>query len=64
MADKPTVPDDKPVRVYFGEATTARDIAIAIQKIQDNWALKFPERAHRLYPTVYNADRTRVNPRK
>jgi hypothetical protein len=52
MANKKQTPKDKPDRQQFGRGSTAEQIADAIGKIQDEWAWKYPESAHRLYPEV------------
>jgi hypothetical protein len=63
MEDKKIEPEEKSERVYFDRNATSEAIAEAIGRSQDLWALRFPERAHRLYPEVFNADGTRVHPR-
>lgn len=44
---------DKPIRVQFPKDATSKDILAIIRKLQDDWALKHPERAHELYPKRY-----------
>jgi hypothetical protein len=63
MADKKKDPYEKPERVQFGRGSTAEQIAGVIRKLQDDWALKYPERAHRLYPEVYDENGKRIKPR-
>ena len=52
--------DKKNVRVVFPKDATAESIADGIKKIQNEWAKRYPERAHRLYPTVYDEAGNRV----
>ncbi len=54
MADQKTNSNEKPVRVQFKKNATAEDILAGIHKIQDEWAKRHPELAHRLYPKVYD----------
>jgi len=61
MPDKNKKDEDKKnVRVVFPKDATAGDIAGEITKIQDQWAKRYPERAHRLYPTVYDEAGNRI----
>lgn len=55
-----TEQNEKPVRVQFPKDYTARQIADAIRKMQDDWAKKYPERAHRLYPKIFDKDGNRI----
>lgn len=47
-------------RVIFGKKTNAEQIADAIVQMQDDWAKKYPRRAHELYPTVYDENGNRI----
>lgn len=47
-------------RVQFPKNVTAKQIVQHIRKSQDEWAKRFPERAHRLYPQVYDAQGNRI----
>lgn len=47
-------------RVQFPKGATAKEIVQFIRKSQDAWAKKYPERAHRLYPQVYDAQGNRI----
>lgn len=47
-------------RVTFGKKATAEQIADAIVQMQDDWAKKYPKRAHELYPTVYDENGNRI----
>jgi hypothetical protein len=58
--DEQDKPDGKLKRVYFPKDSTAGDIADAIQEMQDEWAKKYPKRAHELYPDVYDEDGNRI----
>lgn len=49
MAD----PKDLPIRTQFLKGATATQIYDAIKQMQDAWAIKHPELAHRLYPKTY-----------
>ena len=62
MEDKKKDPNEKPERVQFPKGSTAKQIADAIRKLQNDWALKYPERAHRLYPEVYDENGKRIKP--
>ena len=59
---KKNKPDEKPVRVQFQHGVTSREILKGIKQVQDEWAKKFPERAHRLYPTVWDENGDRIKP--
>lgn len=54
--------DDKETieRVQFERGATAAEIADGISSIQDEWAKKYPDRAHKLYPKVYNEKGERI----
>lgn len=47
-------------RVQFGKEATAAEIADAIAGLQDEWAKRNPEKAHRLYPKVYDEKGERI----
>lgn len=51
----------KPVRVQFGRGATAEHILDGIDKIQNEWALKNPEKAHQLYPKAFDEKGKRIN---
>jgi hypothetical protein len=51
---------DKPERVQFPKDITAQGILDEIKKKQDEWAKKFPERAHRLYPKIFDEAGDRI----
>ena len=51
---------DKLIRTQFAKDSTAEDILSGIDKLQDNWAKKYPDRAHKLYPTVYSETGERI----
>lgn len=51
---------DKLTRVTFGKDASAERIADAIGEMQDAWAKKYPERAHKLYPNVYDEKGNRI----
>jgi hypothetical protein len=55
---------EKPVRVQFQKGVTSQEILTGIKGAQDEWARKFPERAHRLYPTVWDKDGNRIQPKR
>lgn len=50
------MPDEKKklTRIQFGKGATPENILAAIRKMQREWAKKNPERAHQLYPNVYD----------
>jgi hypothetical protein len=52
---------DKPVRVQFGKNPTAQSISAGIDKVQNEWALQNPEKAHRLYPAAFDEKGNRLN---
>jgi hypothetical protein len=52
--------EEKPVRVQFGKNANADGIVNGIRKAQDDWAKANPEKAHRLYPTVYDEQGNRI----
>lgn len=47
-------------RVQFSRDTTAKQIVQYIRKSQEEWAKKFPERAHRLYPEIFDEQGNRI----
>ncbi|MBE7534299.1 MAG: hypothetical protein HS124_00990 [Anaerolineales bacterium] len=47
-------------RVQFKKDATAKEIWQYIRRSQDNWAKKFPDRAHSLYPTIYDENGNRI----
>ncbi|HKJ38459.1 MAG TPA: hypothetical protein VJ972_06770 [Anaerolineales bacterium] len=51
---------EKPVRVQFGKDLTSRAMVDAINTMQNNWALRHPEKAHDLYPSVYDKNGKRI----
>ena len=51
---------DRPVRVQFGKDLTNQAIVGAITALQDNWALGHPQKAHELYPRVYDQSGKRI----
>jgi hypothetical protein len=59
MTDKKNV-NEKPVRTQFQKGADAKDILSAIKKLQDEWAKKFPEQAHQLYPNVFTETGERI----
>lgn len=50
------------VRVQFKKDVKAKGIVDAIDNIQTQWARKYPERAHRLYPEIFNEKGECINP--
>lgn len=50
----------KLTRVQFPKDIGAKAIVDAIREIQDDWAKRYPERAHRLYPTIYDEAGNRI----
>ncbi len=52
--------EDKPVRVQFPKDAGAEEIVDAIDKVFDEWAKKYPERAHQLYPTAFDEKGNRI----
>ena len=59
--EDPNPPEkEKPIRVQFQKGVTSREILTEIKSIQDGWAKEFPERAHRLYPTVFDEQGNRI----
>ena len=51
---------EKPVRVQFGRDLTSQTMVNAITTLQDNWALGHPQKAHALYPGVYDENGKRL----
>jgi hypothetical protein len=51
---------EKPERVQFPKDSDAKQILTEVHKIQDAWAKRYPERAHRLYPEVYDDAGNRI----
>ena len=51
---------EKPERVHFPKDSDAKQILSEVKKIQDKWAKENPERAHRLYPEVYDEAGNRI----
>ena len=51
---------EKPVRVQFGKDLTNQAIVGAITALQDYWALGHPQKAHELYPRVYDQSGKRI----
>ncbi|MBP6177961.1 MAG: hypothetical protein KA480_06525 [Anaerolineales bacterium] len=51
---------EKLVRVQFQKDVTAQEILAGIKEAQDKWAKKFPERAHKLYPKVFDEQGNRI----
>ncbi|MBV6451468.1 MAG: hypothetical protein MHPDNHAH_02206 [Anaerolineales bacterium] len=49
-------------RVQFSKESTAEMIVSHIRRVQDEWALKNPEKAHRLYPKVFDETGKRIGP--
>jgi len=49
-------------RVQFSKESTAEMIVSHIRRVQDEWALKNPEKAHRLYPKAYDETGKRIGP--
>jgi hypothetical protein len=45
----------KLVRVQFPKDSDAEGILAGIRQLQQEWAKKYPNRAHRLYPDKYPA---------
>ena len=54
-------PTEKPERVQFPKGANAEQIVDGIEKVQDEWARRNPEKAHRLYPEVYDEAGNRIN---
>lgn len=54
--------NDKPERIQFPKEFDAKDIATVIRQKQNAWAKKNPERAHALYPEVYDEAGNRIKP--
>ncbi len=52
--------NEKLLKVAFRKDSNAKEILAGIRQAQDNWAKKFPERAHRLYPKVYDEQGNRI----
>jgi hypothetical protein len=50
----------KPERVQFPKGADAKTILSGIRKAQDEWAKRNPEKAHRLYPNVYDEIGNRI----
>ncbi len=50
----------KLLKVTFRKDSNAKEILAGIRQAQDNWAKKFPEHAHRLYPKVYDEQGNRI----
>lgn len=55
-------PNKKLTRVQFSKESTAEMIVSHIRRLQDEWALKNPEKAHRLYPKVFDETGKRIGP--
>lgn len=55
-----TMTDKNLHRTQFSKDVTAKQIVAFIRKSQEEWAKKFPERAHRLYPTVFDEQGNRI----
>jgi hypothetical protein len=55
-----TMVDEKPELVKFKRGVTSKEILDHIHGMQDEWAAKNPEEAHRLYPTVYDEAGKRI----
>ena len=51
---------EKPERVQFPKGSTSQDILANIKNMQDEWAKKNPEKAHRLHPGVYDIYGNRI----
>ena len=51
-------------RVQFSRDATADQIVDHIRKIQEEWAKEYPERAHRLYPNVFDEQGNRIPEKK
>jgi hypothetical protein len=60
MAEKGEKGTEKPVREQFGKDADTKTIVESIRKIQTNWALERPEKAHGLYPNVYDEKGNRI----
>jgi hypothetical protein len=54
-AKKPTIQ-----RVQFGKDATAEAIFAGIKAAQDKWAKQHPDRAHELYPHVFDEKGNRI----
>jgi hypothetical protein len=54
-AKKPTIQ-----RVQFGKDATAEEIFAGIRAVQDKWAKQHPDRAHELYPHVFDEKGNRI----
>jgi len=52
---------NKLVRVQFPKDADAEQILDGIEKAQDEWAKRYPEKAHQLYPKVYDEAGNRIN---
>jgi hypothetical protein len=64
MTKKADTKKGKPTRVQFAKGATAQEIVNQINKIHDDWAKKYPERAHRLYPKVFDENGDRIKPKQ
>lgn len=51
----------KLTRVQFSRDATVDQIVDIIRKTQEEWAKENPERAHRLYPTVFDKQGNRIS---
>jgi hypothetical protein len=61
MADKKDRSKEKNVRVQFPKDASAEEIVDAIDRVQNEWAKQHPQKAHELYPTVYDKDGNRID---
>ncbi|HEY4618304.1 MAG TPA: hypothetical protein VIH09_08935 [Flavobacterium sp.] len=52
--------DERPTRVQFPKDSDAKSIFSGIRRLQDEWAKKYPDRAHRLYPKVFDENGNRI----
>ena len=52
--------NEKSVRVQFGKDLTSQAMVDAINTLQNNWALGHPQKAHALYPSVYDENGKRI----
>lgn len=59
--NKKSDPKNKPVRVQFPKGATSEAIVDAIDKLQNDWAKRHPEKAHKMYPKVWDEKGNRID---
>ena len=50
----------KLTRVQFPKDSDAKSVLSGIRRLQDEWAKKYPERAHRLYPKIFDINGNKI----